>query len=385
MLYKMAKNISLVFLAGVTTVAAGSTSFHTVTNKMECAFNNFCGWNSMILTVQAGDDYSVEVSPSSLLQPVYSGGELSWKGLDALKSYKGKAKVVVTMPNTALMEIQNVADGDISVWKGFDFGSSGLVVTSSGSGNIQFEEANGNNVAVTARGSGDVTIVSGDMHELNILHAGSGNVNGRFGVAEEATVSANGSGDTTLNFVQSDDTKVTLKSVGGSGNVHLCNPSEISGSVNGSGDLLVTPASFSGLTNVAHHGSGDVLGSSKECPTLHFSKTIETDYYKPLVLTQISTSAHSVQIEADGMWVDGHKVSSSSHADTVVNNSDGVWINGQKVAPISGFGWIWVAVIVVVVMLAILGLVFLVWFSIRRCSKDKQMLENKQIVESSPV
>lgn len=150
---------------------------------------------------------------------------------------------------------------------------NGGLIELDGSGNITLdanEALKGTAFRVSIMGSGDIRLML-ETSDLEVLVSGSGDVDlkantqqlkagisgsGRIrmdGSADNADISINGSGDFDgLDCV----TQRTDVSISGSGDINVNVASELTGSINGSGDLTYTgdPATVS----ISDNGSGDV-------------------------------------------------------------------------------------------------------------------------------
>jgi hypothetical protein len=120
----------------------------------------------------------------------------------------------------------------------------------SGSGSIDAENINTNNLAVTNRGSGDVA-ANVDINELKIAQGGSGEVKMR-GKADTQDINISGSGTYQAENLQSKEAKIVANGAGeasinandkldvrinGSGSVEYIGNPTITQHINGSGEL----------------------------------------------------------------------------------------------------------------------------------------------------
>ena len=267
--------------------ATAAEEFNTVTSAIKCNFQP-CSYGNIIFTVQPGNDYSVTVSPSSLMEPVYTDGVLSWRGLEDLNKYKGEASVVVKLPKDKLKEVKNGGSSTVSVWDGFSF-PTGLSVANEGSGTTQIQATSSaldrQSLVVKNSGSGTLSAdfeAGGAISQLDASNLGSGTLQLSVPASISALVAGKGSGSTYVNFPPGSSSPVTVSNFG-SGEVKLCNPSSVEGKLQASGDIEVFPNTVD-TSKIDHKwASGEVDTSNKQCPTFYFDNTITVKYQPPVI------------------------------------------------------------------------------------------------------
>src|SRR5919202_958624 len=122
----------------------------------------------------------------------------------------------------------------------------------SGSGSIDAENINTNNLAVTNRGSGDVAANDVDIKDLKIAQRGSGEVK-MSGKADTQDVNISGSGSYQAENLQSKEAKIVAN---GSGEATINTSDKLDVRINGSGSV-----EYSGNPNITQRirGSGDLV------------------------------------------------------------------------------------------------------------------------------
>jgi|GEM_PF-2114836 len=175
----------------------------------------------LTVSLQSGTSFTLH-KPITVRIPAVNGGliELDGSGdisLDSKDALKGDD-----------FDVRIMGSGDIRL--GVDTSDLELLVSGSGSMDLTVETQQ---MSANIDGSGRIT-AEGTADDTRISINGSGNFDGRDCVMQKADVSINGSGDISVNVA-----------------------SELTGSVNGSGDVIYT--GDPGAVAISDNGSGNVI------------------------------------------------------------------------------------------------------------------------------
>lgn len=122
----------------------------------------------------------------------------------------------------------------------------------SGSGNVYCDSLTTNNLEVRISGSGDIRLTKLLANHIDAVIAGSGNINLN-GACDNSFLNIDGSGDIrAFNLVQ----KNCDLQINGSGNIFTSFFEKLTGTINGSGNVMYKTAN--GQVNININGSGSV-------------------------------------------------------------------------------------------------------------------------------